>query len=506
MKKFNLYILALVAVLGFSVSACSDDDTNVAKAVLATASGLNYSAEQPEAKIITVYSDGAWTCQHADWVMVEPDHGDGTTEVRISVQPNMRDGAPDNPRKDDVVFKGVTKASEAHVIIRQDGDKFRDVQPITISDVDALKDEEVAVLKNVTVTTVLDGGFVVTDGTNNLKVISDAAPAKGNTLSLYGERASDARNMAVLALDRYVIEGTAAVLPAPKDITAEIETYASKVREYVTMTGIVDGNNITVGEAKMSGFAVEVAKDIDWASLNGHRVKVSAFNAGTASPIVNLIINEVQDLGLVNAIFFSEDFEWLAPWSAVGNGSPAGSTVETDNPNAIAPQLGTPVVDGVSAYDALLAKSYEILATHASSKKAREPKAQTYIQTNYIKFGLTGYYSGIKMPIEYDVPAEASAELTFDWCSQRQGSGKWDPTQIVVIIAKDGEEMFFDVPVWDAADNSKYEWRKVTIQIPAGVLKKGSTITFRNCDAQWPVADSAPAMRWFLDNVKIMGK
>ena len=70
MKKFNLYILALVAVLGFSVSACSDDDTNVAKAVLATASGLNYSAEQPEAKIITVYSDGAWTCQHADWVMV----------------------------------------------------------------------------------------------------------------------------------------------------------------------------------------------------------------------------------------------------------------------------------------------------------------------------------------------------------------------------------------------------------------------------------------------------
>ena len=110
------------------------------------------------------------------------------------------------------------------------------------------------------------------------------------------------------------------------------------------------------------------------------------------------------------------------------------------------------------------------------------------------------------MPIEYDVPAEASAELTFDWCSQRQGSGKWDPTQIVVIIAKDGEEMFFDVPVWDAADNSKYEWRKVTIQIPAGVLKKGSTITFRNCDAQWPVADSAPAMRWFLDNVKIMGK
>lgn len=504
MKKINLYILALVAMLGFATTACSDDDTKVAKAVLASTSSLSYDAEQPQPMVLTVYSDGVWTAEGPEWVTIEPATGEGTTEVRISVLPNLRDGSPDNPRKGDVVFKGVTKASEAHVVIRQDGDKFRDVQSVSIADLDNQKDEFVAIVKNATVVTVLDGGFIATDGTNNIKVKSAIAPAVGNAVTLYGEKASDSQNMTVLSLDKYVVEGTASTLPDAKKITDQIDTYNSKVREYVTMTGIVDGKNITVKDAKLSGLATELAQGIDWSELNGHLVVVYAFNGGTASPVVNLTIASVEDLGLVNDIFFSEDFEWLAPWANVGNGTPAGSTVETDNPDANAPQLATPAVDGVTAAAALEAKGYTLLGTRASSKADRKPQAQIYIQTNYLKFGLTGYYSGITMPVEKNVPA--GADLSFDWCSMRQGSGKWDPTQIVVIITTDGVEHVFDVAVWDLPDNAAYEWKHVVIDIPVGTIKAGSTITFRNCDSQWPVADSAPALRWFLDNVKVVGK
>lgn len=503
MKKINFYILALVAVLGFSVAACSDDDDVApAKAVLATTSTLQFDVTDTQPRVITVYSDGQWTCEHADWVTVVPETGSGTTEVTISVSENLRGGLPDNPRKNDVIFKGVTKASEAHLMVRQDGDKFREIAPITIADMDAQEDEDVAIVQNVTVTTVLDGGFVVTDGVKVLKVKSATAPEKGQAVTLYGERASDDRNMTIMALDEFVVEGSTSVLPTPVDITAVLDSFDVKTRDYVTLTGVVENKNITVKDAKLSGFALEVDVDIDWDAFNGHRVKVYAFNAGTASPIVNLIVNKVEDLGLVNAIFFSEDFEWLAPWAAAGN---AGATVETDDPGQTSPNL-TASSDGVSAYAALKKKGYTILATHADSKSERAPEKQTYLNANYMKFGLTGYYSGIVMPITYDVPADAAAELTFDWCSQRQGSGKWDPTQIVVIITTNGVETQYPVAAWALADGAAYFWKTETIQIPAGQLQKGSTLTIRNCDEQWPMVGSAPALRWFLDNVIIMGK
>lgn len=201
-------------------------------------------------------------------------------------------------------------------------------------------------------------------------------------------------------------------------------------------------------------------------------------------------------------VYFSEDFEWLAPWALVGNGEACGSTVETDNPDANAPQLSTPKVEEVSAYDALLGKGYQILATHAESKSERTPEKQTYLQTNYLKFGLTGYYSGIVMPINEDIPEGEALTLSFDWCSQRQGSGKWDATEIVVIVNTDGTDVSYPVEAWSFPQDALYEWVNEKIEIKAGGLKKGSTITIRNADSQWP-NEKGSANRWFLDNVQV---
>lgn len=209
-------------------------------------------------------------------------------------------------------------------------------------------------------------------------------------------------------------------------------------------------------------------------------------------------------------VLFEEDFEWLAPWAEVGNYDPSkpdetgpcGSTVETDNPSANAPQLATPKVDGVSAYDALLAKGYEFLATCASSKKAREAAKQTYLQTNYLKFGLTGYYSGVVLP-KFNTPANSTVTIAFDWCSMRQGSGTWDPTELVVIVANGEDEKQFLVPTYFFEENAEYKWIPTSVELAGATFGADTRIVIRNIDAQFPVIDAAPALRWFLDNIKV---
>lgn len=190
-------------------------------------------------------------------------------------------------------------------------------------------------------------------------------------------------------------------------------------------------------------------------------------------------------------VYFQEDFEWLEPWSSQ---TPAGQTVETNDPGATAQQLGTNKVGEVSTYDALLDKGYEFLTVHHESKAERQPQAQAYLQRNYLKMGLTGYQTGLVLPpLTVDVN---EAKLTFDWCSQRWNSGEWDPTKLIVIAG--GKVV--EVPEVVREKDSAYSWVNVTLDL--GDLKAGDKITIRNCDEQWP---TDKAMRWFIDNIVLEG-
>lgn len=503
-KNINIFIIALVALIGMQLTSCSDDKDTAAKAVLASVSGLNYEAVDNAAQIITVYSDATWTCQHNDWIKVEPETGSGTTEVRITVLDNLRDGTPDNPRKGEIVFKGVTKASEAHVVVRQGGDLFREVAPITIAQMNLNDDETVAIIENLTAVANIKGAVIATDGTDNVLIQTDEAIAPGTAFKVSSIKSFDARKMAVLQANRIDLGGSTSVMPEAIDITDGLDGKLNVAdRAHVCIRGTVEGKNVLVSGKENRGVVLDAGADVDMASLNGHSVVMYGVYAGTAAPAINIYATSVVDNGIFEVIYFKEDFEWLAPWAEVGNGNPCGMTVESDNPDSNAPQLGSPKIDGVSAYEALLAKGYDILATHAASKDERKPQAQAYLQSNYLKFGLTGYYSGIVIPVNEDIPADQNLRISFDWCSMRQGSGKWDKTELVVIVNTDGTETSYPVDAWNLADNAKYEWKTEKILLPAGAVKKGSTVTLRNADSQWPVEGSAPAYRWFLDNFKI---
>ena len=505
-KNFNIFIFALVCLCGISLTACKNDDNDgVAKAVLASVTGLNFETTDNPTQIITVYSDAQWTCEHNDWIKVEPTTGSGTTEVRITVLDNLRDGTPDNPRKGEVIFKGATKASEAHVVLRQSGDLFRDVQPITIAQMIENEDESVAIISNLTSVANLQGSVIATDGKDNVLIQTAEAIPVGTAFTLQSVKSYDSQNMGVLQAHEIQLGGNVSELPEAIDITDQLDDNINVTeRAYVSIAGKMEGKNILVTGKTNHGLILDAVSDIDLSALNGHSVVVYGFYSGTASPAVNIYASSVVDNGLLETIFFKEDFEWLAPWAAIGNGTACGQTVETDNPDANAPQLATPKVDGVSAYEALLAKGYEILGTHAASKSERKPEAQTYLQSTYLKFGLTGYYSGIVMTINEEISEDVDLTLSFDWCSMRQGSGTWDPTEIVVIINTDGNEVQYPIDKWNFVKDAAYQWITEKVAVKAGGIKKGSTITIRNADSQWPVEGSAPALRWFLDNVKIV--
>lgn len=213
-----------------------------------------------------------------------------------------------------------------------------------------------------------------------------------------------------------------------------------------------------------------------------------------------LLLSGAYFVNADEVVIFEDNFEWLAPWSSL---KPAGETVGTDNLGATAQQLATNKVDGVSTYDALVEKGYEFLASHSAGKAAREASEQIYLQKNYLKFGLTGYYSGITLPTLTTLPKkDCVTVVSFDWSTMRQGTGIMDPTKLVVIVKNGENEVQFDVPEHGLAEGSALRWIPVKIALNGVEINADTRISIRNCDEQWPDPE-ARALRWFIDNIKM---
>lgn len=505
--KFKHYILPAVALLASALmtNSCSDDDNDgVAKAVLASAKVLTFDGTGADPQIITVYSDAQWVADVPEWVTIDPETGSGTTEVIVKVADNLREGSLDNPRKATIVFRGNTKPSRAEVTVRQLGDNYRDGKVYAGSEIAALDDEAYVQMNGMTVTAALGGSCIATDdnGANNVMITTTADLASGDVISVKGQKYTDARGIAYVAGEFVDVtaNGTEVVYPEPVDITDIIDSYTADGRQYVKVNGIVTDLALTVSETAATKISMTPAAGVNLEAVNGHEVTLYGYYAGTAAPYINLQVVGYDDHGVLEFVYYADDFEWLEPWSSL---APAGRTVETDDLDATAQQLATNKVDDVSTYAALLAKGYQFLATHAESKSERKPEAQCYLQRNYIKFGLTGYYSGITLPTLNSLPKEGYVPVaSFDWCPMRQGSGTMDPTKLVLIVKNGNSEVQFEVPEHGMESGAALKWIHVEIPLEGVDFDENTRISVRNCDEQWPSPD-AGALRWFIDNIKI---
>lgn len=493
--KYSSRALFLMALL-FVIGSCQEEEgTTLSQAVLASASALNFEGTDSAPQIITVYADAEWVSEVPEWITISPTSGSGVMDVTVSVNDNIRDGALDNPRKEVIVFKGETLASRAEVIVMQAGDKYRDVRDYTLQELVALEDETVVSVSDVMVMAVTSAGFIISDEQNvhNAYVLSETTVNIGDKVSILGDKASNSQSLAIIEADQteIVSTGGSVTYPEAKDVTDGVDTYNATSREFIVVSGIMNGSNVSVSGANYTVSITDAPSSLDLEALNGHRVVVKGYFDGLAAPVIKILVAEIQDNGIAKDIYFFEDFEWLDPWSVVGN---AGQTVETDNLSATAPQIPTPKIDGVSALDALLEKGYEFLRV-----TTKTPGECIYLQQNYLKFGKTSYQAGIILPnLAEDIPSSASPVMSFDWCPMRQGSGKIDPVNLIVIITNGTDEVTFDIPEAGFENGHRLEWIRAEVDLSGITITKETKITIRQTN--WQIAT---ANRYFLDNIEI---
>ena len=475
----NLYRSALVAVAGvLALASCQPEESPLARAIMTSVSGLQFAATGAEPQTITVYSDADWTVEAPEWVTVDVVSGTRTMDVTVSVGDNLRDGALDNPKKDTIVFKGYNLLATAYVIVSQDGDKYRDVVPATISEVLSMKDEEVVVLDDVAVVALSSDGFVVNDGNESVFVSCTEPVTVGDCVDVRGSKGTMNGVPAVTICDDLKIERNFAVVyPLVNDITATIDTYAPSKLEYVELAGSLDGVNVLVEGATKVG-ALLAHSSVDLAALNGHNLIVRGFSFGATASLVNIIPVEIEDLGVNEIIYFTDNFDWVAELAdAAGAGDSMGVDGDDSAKNAYTS------VEGFA--ELLASQGYEDLF----------PSSKTiYLQKNYLKFSKGSNVNGIRFPaVAYG--GTTNVVLTFDW-GVHVGSGGQDETELMIEIEGNG--------VVDRTNftHTAGEWVWQTETVTISGIDDNSRIVLKPTTFVGEV--SSGYYRWYLDNIKIV--
>ena len=310
-RKSYLAVLSVLAATG-AFTSC-DKSENVAKAVMASANSLNFPGEEAAEQIITVYSDAEWTADVPEWVTIEPTTGSGTTDVTVSVGANMRDGALDSPRTAELIFHGKTLRSQAIVLVKQAGDKFRDVTSSTISQVVASDDKSVVIVNDAQVVALSTKGFVMSDGKANVYVASVNDEIKvGSSVEVWGTKTSDKGLPVISECDKVIAKSEGVVsYPEAKDITTIAATYTSDASEYITVKGLLKGQAVTIENSDMSVFLQDPIEDLKSADLNRHYVTISGYFVGTAKPYHNIVATAIEDRGKYFEMNEGFPIEWV---------------------------------------------------------------------------------------------------------------------------------------------------------------------------------------------------
>ena len=469
----------MVAVAGvLALASCQPEESPLARAIMTSVSGLQFAATGAEPQTITVYSDADWTVEAPEWVTVDVVSGTRTMDVTVSVGDNLRDGALDNPKKDTIVFKGYNLLATAYVIVSQDGDKYRDVVPATISEVLSMKDEEVVVLDDVAVVALSSDGFVVNDGNESVFVSCTEPVTVGDCVDLWGSKGTMNGVPAVTICDDLKIERNFAVVyPLVNDITATIDTYAPSKLEYVELAGSLDGVNVLVEGATKVG-ALLAHSSVDLAALNGHNLIVRGFSFGATASLVNIIPVEIVDLGVNEIIYFTDNFDWVAELAdAAGAGDSMGVDGDDSAKNAYT------AVEGFA--ELLASQGYEDLF----------PSSKTiYLQKNYLKFSKGSNVNGIRFPaVAYG--GTTNVVLTFDW-GVHVGSGGQDETELMIEIEGNG------VVDRETFTHTAGEWVWQTETVTISGIDDNSRIVLKPTTFVGEV--SSGYYRWYLDNIKIV--
>ncbi len=287
-------IAAIAAVLGSAMVSCEQEPTSsVAKAVLGDVTLMNFSASNPAAQTVTVYSDGDWHTTAPEWITVDPSTGNGVTTVTVTAANNTDSQGMLEPRKDTLIISGNTLASRLLIFVNQEGDAYRNAQHMTLDKVAELADGKAFILDEATVVAVTSKGFVVNSGTTNVYIQSTESVKVGDVVSVKAVKGSPADEVTVKSSGTYTY-------PTPINLNEVIATYTASATDYVTVSGVVSGGNllVTVDEVEYSVKQIDCPAELSISGLNGNKVDLTGYISGLlGAKMFGILTTAVKDNG-----------------------------------------------------------------------------------------------------------------------------------------------------------------------------------------------------------------
>jgi hypothetical protein len=487
--------LASVALVG-----CKEEIDPAANAVATESPSVTFAATNAPEQVVPVYADGEWVADcEADWVTISPMSGNGAVDVTISVTDNLAsDGTVDAPRQANVIFRGKYIERQGELTVYQKGDNYRDAKEMSIADAAVLEDGKYVKIPEAQIVAASADGIVVKDASALMFVTYKGDVKVGDKVFIAGEKVTNNGIASVVAGQVDVLSNAEVSHPSPIDLLTNLDPANANKVIYVTVEAGLLGRNLQFATSVPVSVTLldPAAGGVDLEAVNMHNVKIEAYFVGLNGTTVNLVVTNVEDLGINEDLkaYFFDDFSWMKSYldAYAETATPVGDAVGTDNPSAEAPNLRTS--GGLAGLlDEFLARGYEDLNQGAKV---------IYPQAYYWKFGKTSNHGGIRLPaMELEGGELINAELDFDWSPHMTGSGNIDKVSIVVELEGAG---FFDNgtkisdPFPHSLEKGNLEWHHVN------VLLKGVNNTTRIVVRPMDFALADPdQQRWHFDNVKV---
>ena len=502
----NLFRISAILLLASPFTSCKEEELVKPNALLSDSS-LTFEAKAEESQSFRIASDSDWMIDVDEpWITVDPMSGSNTMVVNVTVEDNYTGGVMNAPRQGTITIMN-NRGYKVTTVIYQNGDTYLGVEEYTVTEAVKLEAETKVKIPSATVMAVSKVGLVISDGTTAVYAEGSHDVKCGDKISLNGTVAKLGEFVGIKADEVNVLSAGAVEYPDPVIVETGI-TAPFKAVTYVKATGTVigslfrlaDGNNCVI---------LDPVKDIDLSAVNIHKVEILGYYVGNINKQYSFVVCSLKDKGADSTVGkelpYRDDFSWLAPYIEMANSKLPDANKISDSVGAV-----TSSADGcANLYTTLADNGCNVLGELRSRGYTDlNPAFKTiYLQDAYFKFGAGKKQSGLTLPL-FRLDGEQDIVVSFKWCSQMQGDGVIDKTQLVLEIdgpgkvepASDSDKI--SKPVSHSQSSGKMFWQDAVFTIKGATT--ATAISFHPTVFGHEGAQESGYYRYYVDDIEVM--
>lgn len=502
----NLFRISAILLLASPFTSCKEEEL-VKPSALLTESSLTFEAKAEESQSFRIASDSDWMIDVDEpWITVDPMSGSNTMDVNVTVEDNYTGGVMNAPRQGLITIMN-KRGYKVTTVIYQNGDNYLGAPEVSVAKVADLDSASRAKVLSATVAAVSTTGFVVTDGTVNMFVDGKAEVKAGDVVDFNG-KTSKISGIPSFVLDQVEVKSTAEVTyPTPVAIDKAPSVLPDKVT-YVKLTGTLIGSTLRFADKTTCSLLIPADAET-FNKVNTHKVDVLAYYIGIIKKDVTVVpvsfVDNGQDESVGVKLPFRDDFSWLAPYIDAAN-----SKLSEDKKISDCVGTVTSSADGcANLYTTLADNGCDVIGELRSRGYTDlNPSFKTiYLQDAYFKFGANKKQSGLTLPL-FRLDGEQDIVVSFKWCSQMQGDGNIDKTQLVLEIDGPGKvepaskSDKISEPVSHSQSSGKMFWQDVMFTIKGATT--ATAISFHPSVFGHAGAQESGYYRYYVDDIEVM--